>query len=55
MPKQAHLSDSEKSLIVKRLAEGKRTLDIAKELARDHRTIKKYLADPSKVYSRKGG
>ncbi|KAF4698363.1 hypothetical protein FOZ63_028794, partial [Perkinsus olseni] len=55
MPQKSLLTDTEKAVVVKRLAEGAKSLEIAKELERDHRTIKKYLEDPSKVYQRRGG
>ncbi|EER13585.1 Transposable element Tc3 transposase, putative [Perkinsus marinus ATCC 50983] len=49
MPQKLLLTDA---VVVKRLAEGAKNLEVVKELGRDHRTIKKYLEDPSKVYQR---
>ncbi|EER03531.1 Transposable element Tc3 transposase, putative [Perkinsus marinus ATCC 50983] len=55
MPQKSLLTDTEKAVVVNRLAEGAKSVEVAKELGRDHRTIKKYLEDPSKVYQRRGG
>jgi len=43
---KSDLTDLEKSKIVKSLSEGYSTLDIAKILGRDHRTIKRFVAKP---------
>jgi transposase len=43
MGKKSDLSSAEKSLIVKSIANGMKTIDIAKEIGRDHRTVKKYV------------
>ena len=45
MGQKSDLTDSEKSKIVKRLSEGCSTLEIAKILGRDHRTIKRFVAN----------
>lgn len=43
MGKQTDLTEEEKKKIISRLAEGRKTLEISKELTRDHRTIKRFL------------
>lgn len=45
MGQRRDLTDSEKSKIVKSLSEGCSTLEIAKVLGRDHRTIKHFVAN----------
>ncbi|KAA8586919.1 hypothetical protein FQN60_000755, partial [Etheostoma spectabile] len=45
MGKKRDLTDSEKSKIVKCLSEGCSTLEVAKILRRDHRTIKRFVAN----------
>lgn len=51
MGKKADLSSAEKSLIVKSIANGTKTSDIAKRIGRDHRTVKKFVQDSE--YQRK--
>jgi len=46
MGQKRDLTDLEKSKIVKSLSEGCSTLEIAKILGRDHRTIKRFVAKP---------
>lgn len=41
MPKNKELTLDEKNIIVKKLAQGRSTLEISKEIGRDHRTVKK--------------
>ena len=48
MGRKRDLTDSEKSKIVKSLSEGCSTLEIAKILGRDHRTIKRFVANTQK-------
>ena len=43
MGKHMDLTQEEKANIVTRLAQGKKTLKISKELSRDHRTIKRFV------------
>ena len=43
MGKQTDLTEEEKKKIVSRLAEGRKTLEISKELSRDHGTIKRFV------------
>ena len=43
MGKQTDLTHEEKANIVTQLAQGKKTLEISKELSRDHRTIKRFV------------
>lgn len=45
MGQKRDLTDSEKSKIEKSLSEGCSTLEIAKILGRDHRTIKRFVAN----------
>ena len=45
MGKQTDLTDNEKKKIVCGLAKGRKTLQIAKELSRDHRTIKRFVTN----------
>ena len=45
MGQKRDLTDSEKSKMVKRFLEGRSTLEIAKILGRDHRTIKRFVAN----------
>jgi len=46
-------SDSEKSKIVKRLSEGCSTLEIAKILGHDHRTIKCFVANSQQSHKKR--
>ena len=43
MGKQTDLTEEEKKKIVSRLVEGRKTLEISKELSRDHGTIKRFV------------
>ena len=43
MGKQTDLTEEEKKKIVSRLAEGRKTVEISKELSRDHGTIKRFV------------
>ena len=43
MSKQTDLTQEERANTVTRLAQGKNTLEISKELSRDHRTIKRFV------------
>ena len=45
MGKKKDLSAAEKSEIVQCLGQGMKTLDISRKLKRDHRTIKRFVAD----------
>ncbi|KAF4660147.1 hypothetical protein FOL47_007287 [Perkinsus chesapeaki] len=49
------LSGSEQARIVKSLAKGTSVTEIAKEVGRDTRTVKKYVAQPEKKYTRPKG
>lgn len=52
MARKAFLSDDEMTKIVQMLKEGKTTLEISKTLARDHRTIKKFVSNPGACSTR---
>ena len=52
MGKQKDLTEEEKRIIVRRLAQGKKSLDISKELRRDHRTVKRFIANSNRVRKR---
>ena len=45
MGKKKDLSAAEKSEIVQCLGQGMKTLDISRKLKRDHRTVKRFVAD----------
>ena len=46
MGRRGALSQAEKSKIIQRLPDNISTLEISKELDRDHRTIKKFVTNP---------
>ena len=52
MGKKKDLTQDEKKKIVSRLAEGRKSLEIAKELSRDHRTIKRFVTNVNQVRKR---
>ena len=56
MGRKSDLSETEKNSIVTQLEKGSTTLEIAKMINRDHRTVKKYIEDPdaSRTRSDKG-
>ena len=49
MGRRKELTSEEKTIIIKRLGDGKSTLEIAKMIGRDNRTVKKYVADSKAV------
>lgn len=53
MGKKCDLNSSEKATITRELANGKTTLQIAAQLVRDHRTIKKHVANASHIRCRR--
>uniref|UniRef100_A0A3Q3LHN4 Tc1-like transposase DDE domain-containing protein n=1 Tax=Mastacembelus armatus TaxID=205130 RepID=A0A3Q3LHN4_9TELE len=53
MGQKMDLTDSEKSKIIKNLSEGCSTLEIAKILGCDHRTIKHFVANPQKGHKKR--
>lgn len=52
MGRKSSLSDTEKNLITQELSKGKTTLDISKILGRCHQTVKKFVANPTKIRQR---
>lgn len=48
MGKKSSLSEEERSEIIRKLAEGLSSLEISRQLGRDHRTIKAFVEDPGK-------
>ena len=52
MGKQKDLTEEEKSTIVRCLAEGRKSTEIAKELCRDHRTVKRFIANANQTRKR---
>ena len=52
MGKKKDLTQDEKKKIVSRLAEGRKSLEIAKELSRDHRTIKRFVTNVNQARKR---
>ena len=54
MGQKRDLTDSERSKIVKSLSEGCSTLEIAKILGRDHRTIKRFVANSQQCRKKRG-
>ncbi|KAF4646847.1 hypothetical protein FOL47_005548, partial [Perkinsus chesapeaki] len=55
MGRKPLLTDAERVSIVKYLAAKKTTLEIARLLGRDHRTVKNYTNNPDKKYTRPTG
>ena len=54
MGRRKELTSEEKTIIIKRLGDGKSTLEIAKMIGRDNRTVKKYVADSKAARKRSG-
>ena len=53
MDKQKDLTEEEKSTMDRCLAEGRKSIEIAKELCRDHRTVKySYIANANQIRRR---
>ena len=52
MGKQKDLTQEEKKNIVQRLAQGKKSIEISKQLCRDHRTVKRFIANSNKARKR---
>ena len=53
MGKKSDLTKKEKKIIIQELEKSSSTLEIAKKLKRDHRTIKRFCKDGTKVRKRK--
>ena len=52
MGKQKDLTEEEKSTIVRCLDEGRKSTEIAKELCREHRSVKRIIADANQTRKR---
>ena len=52
MGKQKDLTEEEKSTIVRCLAEGRKSTESAKELCRDHGTVKRFIANADRTRKR---
>ena len=52
MDKQKDLTEEEKSTIVRCLAEGRKSTEIAKLLCRNHRNVKRFIANANQTRKR---